>query len=76
MSTTVADLENAVLHLPLQDRAHLAQKLLESLDQLPEAEARQLWLAEAQRRADEIDQSKVQLVSGAALEDQVQALFK
>lgn len=76
MSTTVADLENAVLHLPLQDRAHLAQKLLESLDQLPADEARQLWLTEAQRRADEIDQGKVQLVSGAALEDQVQALFK
>ncbi len=76
MSTTTEDIEKVVLHLPLQERAHLAQKLLESLDQLPEAEAKQLWLVEAQRRADEIDQGKVQLVSGEELENQVQALFK
>ena len=76
MSTTTEEIEKAVLHLPLQERAHLAQKLLESLDQLPEAEARQLWLVEAQRRADEIDQGKIQLVSGEELENQVQALFK
>jgi len=76
MNTTTEEIEKAVLRLPLQARAHLAQKLLESLDQLPEAEARQLWLVEAQRRADEIDQGKVQLVSGEELENQVQALFK
>ncbi len=76
MSTSTADLEKAVLHLPLQDRAHLAQRLLASLDQLPADEARQLWLVEAQRRADEIDQGKVLLVSGEELENQVQALFK
>jgi len=74
MST--AELEKAVLHLPLQERAHLAQRLLESLDRLPEAEARQLWFLEAQRRADEVDQDKVQLVSGDELEKQAQALFK
>lgn len=76
MSISTADLEKAVLHLPLQDRAHLAQQLLASLDQLPPDEARQLWLVEAQRRADEIDQGRVQLVSGEELENQVQALFK
>ena len=41
----------ALLHLSAKDRAHLAQLLLESLDQLPESEVRELWLAEATRRA-------------------------
>jgi putative addiction module component (TIGR02574 family) len=70
------DLERALLHLSLQDRAHLAQVLLESLDQLPEQEVRQLWIEEARRRAEEIDQGKVQTVSGEELERQVQELFR
>lgn len=50
--------------------------LAKSLDQLPEEEVRQLWLLEAQRRADEIDQGKVQLVDGDELERQIQALVR
>lgn len=69
-------LEQALLHLPVHDRAHLAQVLLESLDQLPEQEVSKLWAEEARRRADEIDQGKVQMVSGEELERQVQKLFK
>jgi putative addiction module component (TIGR02574 family) len=74
MST--ADLEEAVLHLPLEERAHLAQRLLESLDQPSESEVQQMWFQEVQRRADEIDQGKVQLVSAEELEQKVQSLFK
>jgi putative addiction module component (TIGR02574 family) len=70
------DLERSLLHLPMQDRARLAQILLESLDQLPQQEVRQLWIEEARRRAEEIDQGKVQMVSGEELERQVQELFK
>lgn len=70
------DLEQALLDLPSQDRAHLAQVLLESLDQLPEQEVRQLWIEEARRRAEEIDQGRIQMVSGEELERQVQELFK
>lgn len=70
------DLEESVLNLPLRERAQLAFRLLESLDQPDESEVRQLWLVEAQRRADEIDQGKVQLVSAEELDRQVQPLFK
>jgi putative addiction module component (TIGR02574 family) len=73
---TTRELEEAVLHLPLPERAQLAQKLLESLDIPSEQEARQLWLREAQRRAEEIDQGKVQLVTAEELEQQVGALYK
>src|SRR5262249_59181650 len=73
---TTADLEEAVLHLPLEERAHLAQRLLESLDQPSGEEVQQMWLQEARRRAEEIDQGKGQLVSAEELEQRVQSLFK
>ena len=73
---TTADLEEAALHLPIEERAHLAQKLLESLDQPAESEIQQMWLEEARRRADEIDEGRVQLVSAEELEQRVQSLFK
>jgi len=73
---TSSDLEEAALHLSAQDRARLVQRLLESLDQLSEEETRQLWLVEARRRADEIDEGKVQLMDGDELEQQVQALLR
>jgi hypothetical protein len=46
------------------------------LDPSPEGDVRQMWLQEAQRRADEIDLGKVQLISSEELEQQVQSLFK
>lgn len=44
-------IEQEVLHLPIEDRARLAEKLLSSLDNLSEQETEKLWLVEAQRRA-------------------------
>ena len=49
----MAELENLirqVLDLPLDQRAALAEKLLESLDELSPEELQQLWAAEAERR--------------------------
>ena len=40
---------------PSSGRAHLAHRLLDSLDELSEAEVEQLWLAEAVRRNAEIE---------------------
>jgi putative addiction module component (TIGR02574 family) len=76
MALSTRDIEEAILHLPIRDRARLAQKLLESLDQLSDDELKQVWLQEARRRAEEIDQGKVELVSAEELEQQVEALFK
>ncbi len=72
----ISDIEKAVLHLPIRERAHLAQKLLESVDQPSENEIQHMWLLEAKRRADEIDCGTVELVSGNQLDTQVQTLVK
>ena len=69
-------IEQSALSLPIQDRAHLVHLLLDSLDEPSDANIQQIWLKEAQKRANEIDSGKVALVSGDGLNDQVQALFK
>ena len=73
ISTTI---EQSALSLPIQDRAHLVHLLLDSLDEPSDANIQQIWLKEAQKRANEIDSGKVALVSGDDLNHQVQALFK
>jgi hypothetical protein len=51
---TIDDLMREALTLDPQGRARLAHRLLDSLDELSEAEVEQLWLAEAVRRDAEI----------------------
>ncbi len=69
-------IEQEVLHLPIEDRARLAEKLLSSLDALSEQEIEKLWLVEAQRRASEIDNGTVQLVSSEEVERRIQAILQ
>lgn len=59
------------LKLELEARAALAQVLLESLEDLTEAENEHLWLEEAARRQREVREGRVQLVPG----DEVTALL-
>ena len=44
-------IEEEALVLPAQERARLAERLLESLDNLPERDVEALWLDAAERRA-------------------------
>jgi putative addiction module component (TIGR02574 family) len=69
-------IEQEVLHLPIEDRARLAEKLLSSLDDLSEQEIEKLWFVEAQRRVAEIDNGTVQLVSAEEMESRIQAILK
>jgi putative addiction module component (TIGR02574 family) len=45
-----------VKKLSLKDRAALAKWIVESLDELSEAEIEALWVQEAERRLDELEQ--------------------
>jgi len=71
-----ATIEEEALALPLQERAKLVERLLDSLENLPEQEAEALWLDTAERRAREIDDGRVQLVTPEELERRVQARLK
>ena len=68
--------EEEALELPAQERAKLAERLLESLDDLPERDVEALWLGVAERRAKEIDDGSVELVTPEELERRVKARLK
>ena len=55
MAETTEDLESEVLRLPPAARARLAERLLASLDTETDTQIEELWLAEAERRLDELE---------------------
>jgi hypothetical protein len=57
------ELEAEIKKLDLKDRAALAKSIVESLDELSEAEIEALWAEEAERRLDELEQGVVSEVS-------------
>lgn len=69
-------IEDNALHLPEEERAELAQKLLLSLDVPSEGEMAEDWLVEAQRRARELDEGIVQPVSADEVRHKAQALLR
>jgi len=58
MAETTRDLESEVLQLPTAARARLAERLLASLDTETDPQNEELWLAEAERRLDEIENGR------------------
>lgn len=55
----INEIEVEISKLPLQERALLAKRIMESLDTLSEAEIEALWVEEAERRLDELEQGLV-----------------
>lgn len=58
------ELENRVLHLSRDERVQLMQKLVLSLDAPAPEDLREEWLAEADRRIQELDDGSVEAVPG------------
>jgi hypothetical protein len=64
MPRKLEDVEEEALELKLDDRAALAEKLLRSLEGISEADNERLWLAEAERRLQEIESGQVDALAG------------
>lgn len=64
MSTTVGQLAERAMRLPVESRTRLAHLPMESLetDELDRIE--QWWIAEAKRRRDEVRSGKVKTIPG------------
>jgi putative addiction module component (TIGR02574 family) len=54
MDVTTSDLLAAALSLPVKERAELAGRLVKSLDELSDAEWEAAWVAESERRLEEV----------------------
>lgn len=54
-------IEDEALHLPKEERAHLIQRLVLSLEAPSEEQLRSDWLLEARRRAEGLDSGAARL---------------
>ncbi len=64
MSMTVEQIAEEALALPSEARALLADRLAESLDPAEDGTVRQLWVAEALRRRDDVRSGRVKTIPG------------
>ena len=60
---SLKEIEHEIKKLDLKDRAALAKWIVESLDELSEAEVEALWAEEAERRLDEMERGQVTEIS-------------
>jgi putative addiction module component (TIGR02574 family) len=61
---TVEQIAAEAMNLPSEDRAQLADRLVESLDATELNRIDRLWSTEARRRLDEIQQGKTETIPG------------
>jgi len=64
MSTTVEQLAEQAMNLPVEARARLADLLVESLDTDELGRIEQSWITEAKRRRDDVRSGKVKTIPG------------
>jgi hypothetical protein len=72
---TIADLEAKALELAPSERARLAQCLLVSLEALSESEVEALWLQEADRRDQRLDEDPSRAIPGAEVLREARSLL-
>ncbi|WP_124704569.1 addiction module protein [Sulfuriferula multivorans] len=71
MSLTIEQIAEEALSLPSEARALLADRLVESLDPLEDGYIRQLWVAEARTRRDDVRNGLVKTIPGQEVLDRV-----
>jgi len=69
-------IKNEALHLSVDERAKLACLLLESLEEISDKEHELLWIEEVERRAKQIDEGAVKLITAEELEHRIQRHLK
>ena len=76
MSTLVDELSARVKALPAEDRARLAEELLESLQGEADAEAEAAWDREIERRVAEIESGSVRLIPAEEVHAEARRLIR
>jgi putative addiction module component (TIGR02574 family) len=75
MATAHDELLQQLLTLPPDDRARLAEQLLESLE-TPDEQNSALWAEEAEERLDAYEAGKLKSVSGEEVFDRLKSKFR
>lgn len=76
MSTLNEKFLQDALALPVELRAELAEKLLESLNPKSNSETDKLWEEEVDRRIKEVESGEVELLSEEEVGNEIQKWFK
>lgn len=76
MARPLEEIEDELLALPEASRAELAAKLIHSLDDETNANAEQLWIEEATRRADAVREGRAELYSVTEVMQALRGQFK
>jgi putative addiction module component (TIGR02574 family) len=76
MNLGMKECEASALKLSVADRAALAERLIESLDALDDAETERLWVEEAERRYQAYKQGGLPARSAAEAIQDAQARFR
>lgn len=67
MNTSIVNITDEVLHLPVEARIALVGELLKSLNAQTDHQIDTLWIAETEKRAQELDSGMVQPLDGEAV---------
>jgi putative addiction module component (TIGR02574 family) len=76
MDDLAREIEAKALQLPPTERARLAERLIASLDQGSDRDAEQVWLAEAERRLDELESGKVASIPAEEVLDKARSTIR
>lgn len=75
MILTVEQIAEEALALPSEERAVLADRLVESLDPAEDGYVQQLWATEACRRRDDVRSGRVETIPGGEALERVRQMF-
>ena len=76
MSVALNNLEDEAMKLPPRSRARLARRLITSLDEPADPDAKRLWIADAEARAAELTSGKVKPVSADKVLKRARAILR
>ena len=74
MQQSLEEIESTVLALPREDRARLAERLMDSLDD--EASVEAAWRATVRRRVEELRNGTARVVDGDEVFESLKALYR
>ena len=76
MASTIEEICNEALFLPVDARIGLVERLLISLNLPTKADIDRLWAEEAERRIVEIDRGDVELIPGEQVFDTIRRKYE
>lgn len=73
MKSSTKEILDRALEMPENDRAAIAERLIESLDAEPDRDVEEAWQREVQRRLSELDRGEIECVPWEEIKARMEA---